>query len=44
MLDYYGEVLETIKVAMESIDEDQYKRLLDECEECLKNGGKIIAS
>ncbi len=44
MLEYYSDVLETIKVAMDSIDEDRYNRLVDECEETLRHGGKIIAS
>ena len=44
MLEYYDEVLETIKEAMDSIDEAQYQRILDECEETLRRGGKIIAS
>ena len=44
MLEYYSEVLETIKEAMESIDEKQYQEIVDECEETLRKGGKIIAS
>lgn len=44
MLEYYSEVLETLKEAMDSIDEAQYRKILDECEETLRRGGKIIAS
>lgn len=44
MLEYYSDVLKTLEEAMDSIDEVQYQRILDECEEVLKNGGKIIAS
>ena len=44
MLEYYSEVLETLKEAMDSIDETQYRKILDECEETLRRGGKIIAS
>ncbi len=44
MRDYYSGVLQTIEEALESIDEAKYQVLLDECEECLRNGGKIIAS
>lgn len=44
MLEYYSDVLKTLEEAMDSIDEVQYQRILDECEETLKNGGKIIAS
>ena len=44
MLDYFSDVLETIKVAMESLDVEQYQKILSECEDCLRGGGKIIAS
>ncbi len=44
MIEYYKEVLETITDSVESIPEDTYKQLVDECVETLKNGGKIIAS
>jgi arabinose-5-phosphate isomerase len=44
MLEYYRDVLETIEEAVDSIDETQYFRLLGECEETLRKGGKIIAS
>lgn len=41
---YYEGVLETIKDAIESIPEDKYTQIIDECVETIKNGGKIIAS
>lgn len=44
MLDYYKGVMETIEEALEAIDESQYERLLNECEETIRRGGKIIAS
>lgn len=44
MIDYYKDVLNTITDSVESIPEDIYKQLVDECVETLKNGGKIIAS
>lgn len=44
MLDYYEDVLETIQEALESLDENNYELLLDECENTLRRGGKIIAS
>lgn len=44
MLEYYSGVLETLEDAMESIDEAQYQKILDECEKSLRSGGKIIAS
>lgn len=44
MIDYYKDVVNTIKDSLESIDEKLYEQILDECVETLKNGGKIIAS
>lgn len=44
MITYYEGVLETIKDAIESIPEDEYEQIIDECVETIKNGGKIIAS
>lgn len=44
MITYYEGVLETIKDAIESIPEDKYLQIIDECVETIKNGGKIIAS
>ena len=44
MLDYYEGVLQTIKEALDSLDKAQYEKILGECEESLRNGGKVIAS
>lgn len=44
MIKYYEGVLETIKDSIESIPEDIYEQIINECVETLKNGGKIIAS
>ena len=44
MIAYYEGVLETIKDAIESIPEDKYTQIIDECVETIKKGGKIIAS
>ena len=44
MITYYEGVLETIRDAIESIPEDKYTQIIDECVETIKNGGKIIAS
>ena len=44
MIEYYKDVLTTITDSVESIPEDTYKQLVDECVDTLKNGGKIIAS
>lgn len=44
MIKYYEGVLETIKDSIESVPEDIYEQIINECVETLKNGGKIIAS
>lgn len=44
MIAYYEGVLDTIKDSIESIPEDIYEQIINECIETLKNGGKIIAS
>lgn len=44
MIEYYKEVIKTINDSMESIDEDIYNSLVDQCVTCIKNGGKIVAS
>ena len=44
MIEYYKELMKTIEDSMESIDEDIYYSLVDQCVNCIKNGGKIVAS
>lgn len=44
MLEYYKNIMDTVEDALESIDEEVYENLLAECEEVIKNGGKLIAS
>lgn len=44
MINYYKGVLETIEDSLESIPEETYERIIEECVETLKGGGKIIAS
>lgn len=44
MIDYYSDVLNTIKDSLESIPVDLYEQIITECVETLNNGGKIIAS
>lgn len=44
MIEYYKDVMSTIEDSLESIPQDLYEQLIDECVEVLKNGGKIIAS
>lgn len=44
MLSYYENVIEVIKESVESIPEHEYERLLEECVNVIKSGGKIVAS
>ncbi len=44
MIEYYNGVLDVIKDSIESIDEDIYNKLIDQCEKTLITGHKIIAS
>lgn len=44
MISYYENVLSVIEDSLESINEEQYEKLLQECVSVVKNGGKIIAS
>ena len=44
MIEYYEKVLEVIKDSVNSMDETVYYKLLQQCVDTLKNGGKIIAS
>ena len=41
---YFRNTIRTITDAFESLDEEQYSLLLNQCADCIKNGGKIIAS
>lgn len=44
MIAYYEEVMEVIRDSLESIPEDIYEQVIEECVDTLRNGGKIIAS
>ncbi|MCR4792614.1 MAG: SIS domain-containing protein [Lachnospiraceae bacterium] len=44
MIEYYKDVLATIEDSLNSIPEELYEQIIDECVETIKNGGKIIAS
>lgn len=44
MISYYDGVLNVIKDSLESISEDLYEQIINECVDTLKKGGKIIAS
>lgn len=44
MISYYKDVMDVIKDSVESIPEEVYKQLINECVDVLKSSGKIIAS
>ncbi len=44
MIAYYDNVLKVLEESINSIKCDEYERLLRECTEVIKNGGKIVAS
>ncbi len=44
MISYYQDVIDVIRDSLESIQEEQYEQLINECTNILKSGGKIIAS
>lgn len=44
MIDYYDNVLLVLRDAINSINENKYKELVDQCIQTVRNGGKIIAS
>lgn len=44
MIDYYDNVLLVLRDAINSINENKYKELVDQCIQTIRNGGKIIAS
>ena len=41
---YFNDVLITIQHAVESLDENVFEQLVDECQEVLKSGHKVIVS
>lgn len=36
--------MDTVKASLNSLDENQFKRLVNHCTRCINNGGKIVAS
>lgn len=44
MISYYKNVIEILGDSLESIDEANYEKLIQQCENTIRNGGKIIAS
>ena len=44
MITYFNEIMDTVKESLNSLDENQFKRLVNHCTKCINNGGKIVAS
>ncbi|MBQ4068838.1 MAG: SIS domain-containing protein [Lachnospiraceae bacterium] len=44
MIKYFDEVMDSINTSLESIDEEKFFELIDDCVEVLSKGNKIIAS
>ena len=44
MIEYYKDVVDTIKGSLDSIKTDDYERMINESVETIRKGGKIIAS
>lgn len=44
MIDYYKRVVGVIDDSLQSIPQEKYEKVIEECVETLENGGKIIAS
>lgn len=44
MIEYYSDLIRIITNSMESLDEDMYNSLVEQCVDTIQKGGKIIAS
>ena len=44
MIQYFNDILETVKDSINSLDEKTFEVLIQHCTNCIKNGGKIVAS
>lgn len=44
MINYFNDILDTVRDSISSLDEKQFNILIDHCMECINNGGKIVAS
>ena len=44
MINYFEETLETINESLNSLDRNMVEKLIGECQSCVENGGKIIAT
>lgn len=44
MISYFNNILSTVQDSIQTLDEHQFNILTEHCVNCLKNGGKIVAS
>ena len=44
MIKYFNSILDTVRDSLQSLDVDQFDLLVDHCSDCMKKGGKVIAS
>lgn len=44
MIQYFFDILETVKDSVSSLDEKKFNMLVEHCTSCIQNGGKIVAS
>lgn len=44
MIDYFNNILDTVRDSLKSLDVDQFNLLIARCMDCMNKGGKIIAS
>ena len=44
MINYFNNILDTVRDSIQTLNEEQFNILTDHCVQCLKNNGKIVAS
>lgn len=44
MINYFNNILDTVRASVNSLDEREFEKLVDRCVRCIQNGGKIVAS
>lgn len=44
MVEYFEDILDVVQETVRSIDKDQFDKLLIHCCECVRNGGKVVAT
>lgn len=44
MINYFNDILDTVRDSIQTLDTERFNLLTDHCVACLKDGGKIVAS